>query len=143
MQGDPIFPYLFTIAMKPLTGMLDKTAGDKILPFHPQCREIGLTHLAFADDLIIFSEGSGRALSRIRSILDDFYTLFDLQCNPDKCEVFFGGQAKQFKHIAIQVSGFKEGHLPVRYLGLPLISGKLSSMECSVLVDKLTSMIRS
>ncbi|CAL1407738.1 unnamed protein product [Linum trigynum] len=141
-QGDPLSPYLFTIAMEPLSGLLNIAAANGGFPYHPQCRQIGLTHLSFADDLLIFSEGSGQALKGIRKVLDAFYQLSGLQCNLDKCEVFFGGFAHQFKSTALQVSSFKEGKLPVRYLGLPLISGKLSSVECAVLVDKLTQRIR-
>lgn len=38
---------------------------------------------------------------------------------------------------------FKEGHLPIRYLGLPLISGKLSAHECKPLIEKISARIQS
>jgi hypothetical protein len=37
----------------------------------------------------------------------------------------------------------KEGILPVRYLGVPLISSRLSSADCGVLLDKITGSIDS
>lgn len=40
--------------------------------------------------------------------------------------------------------GFKRGKLPVRYLGMPLISTKLtSSSDCKALTDKITERIQS
>ncbi|CAN1823297.1 hypothetical protein LINPERHAP1_LOCUS30324 [Linum perenne] len=40
-----------------------------------------------------------------------------------------------------KVWGFKEGSLPVRYLEVPLISGKLSTKECDQLVARITAKI--
>jgi hypothetical protein len=37
----------------------------------------------------------------------------------------------------------EEGKLPVRYLGVPLVSSKLSAMDCRVLIEKITSRIGS
>ncbi|KAL0290173.1 UNVERIFIED_CONTAM: putative ribonuclease H protein, partial [Sesamum radiatum] len=38
--------------------------------------------------------------------------------------------------------GFQEGHLPVRYLGLPLISARLSVTDCQSLLQKIDSRIK-
>ncbi|KAL0293690.1 UNVERIFIED_CONTAM: hypothetical protein Scaly_3136500 [Sesamum calycinum] len=38
--------------------------------------------------------------------------------------------------------GFQEGHLPVRYLGLPLISARLSITDCQALLQKIDSRIK-
>ena len=39
--------------------------------------------------------------------------------------------------------GFIIGHLPVRYLDLPLLSGRLGSSDCDPLIQRITSCIRS
>ncbi|CAL1380290.1 unnamed protein product [Linum trigynum] len=93
--------------------------------------------------LILGVNRFGAALLIVKQILDRLYSQSGLRCNPQKCEVFFGGKALVYKEHALRVSGFAEGHLPVRYLGLPLIAGRLTSKECAVFVDKLTSGIRS
>ncbi|KAK4383264.1 hypothetical protein Sango_2792500 [Sesamum angolense] len=38
--------------------------------------------------------------------------------------------------------GFQEGHLPIRYLGLPLISARLSFADCQPLLQKIDSRIK-
>ncbi|CAL1351994.1 unnamed protein product [Linum trigynum] len=129
--------------MEPLSSMLNRAVLTRQIPFHPQCKAIGLTRLSFADDLLIFTEGSSQALECLRNVLDVFYRLSGLRCNPLKCEVFFGGMAERSKQLAQDRSGFKEGRLSVRYLGVPLQSGSLSSIDCNLLIDKLASRIRS
>ncbi|CAL1411632.1 unnamed protein product [Linum trigynum] len=42
-----------------------------------------------------------------------------------------------------EFSGYKLGSLPVRYLGLPLLSGKLTIRACAPLIDRVTRRIAS
>ncbi|CAI0430886.1 unnamed protein product, partial [Linum tenue] len=142
-QGDPLSPYLFTIAMEGLSTLLVQASQVGKIPYHPQCKRVGLNHLCFADDILVFTSGSGQAILQVKSVLEEFYRISGLKCNPSKCEIYFGGESVKFKNAALAVSGFQEGSLPVRYLGLPLLTGKLSSKEVDILVDKITKRIRS
>lgn len=58
-QGDPLSPFLFTIAMEPLSCMLVKAASMGIFQ-GIQCQDGGpiLTHLLYADDVLIMGEWS-------------------------------------------------------------------------------------
>ena len=49
--GDPLLPYLSVIYQ----GWSTRVPGFNNLKFHPHCKELGLTHLSFADDLLMFS----------------------------------------------------------------------------------------
>jgi hypothetical protein len=54
-QGDPLSPYLFVIAMEVFSKiMVDYTGENSGFKFHPKCANLKLTHLCFADDLLIF-----------------------------------------------------------------------------------------
>src|SRR5436190_1418275 len=54
-QGDPISPYLFILCMEILSKMLDAAAMAKQISYHPRCKKLHLTHLCFADDLVVFT----------------------------------------------------------------------------------------
>ena len=56
-QGDPMSPYLFVIVMEVLTLIVQKNISLHPFKFHWRCKKIKLSHLAFADDLLMFSHG--------------------------------------------------------------------------------------
>ncbi|GLT59598.1 hypothetical protein SLA2020_324080 [Shorea laevis] len=87
-QGDPLSPYLFVICMKALARMLNKGATTGALPFHPKCKKVGLTHLCFTDDLLIFTDGSLKGMQTIDSILKQFYQVTGLKVNCQNSELF-------------------------------------------------------
>lgn len=53
-QGDPISFLLFVMAMDVLSKMLDKGAENQVFKPHPSCENPLITHLSFADDVLIF-----------------------------------------------------------------------------------------
>lgn len=68
-QGDPLSPYLFVIAMNCLSVLLNKGAEDGKYGYHPNCKDSKLTHLCFADDLLIFIEGTSDAVNGVLEVL--------------------------------------------------------------------------
>ncbi|XP_028057939.1 uncharacterized protein LOC114261825 [Camellia sinensis] len=56
--------------------------------------------------------------------------------------VFFSGCEKKLRDEVMGILKFPEGFLPVRYLGVPLISTKLKASECLQLVEKITKRIK-
>ncbi|CAL1388599.1 unnamed protein product [Linum trigynum] len=142
-QGDPLSPYLFTIAMEVLDGLAGKAVRENQIPFHPRCKPLMITHLCFADDLMVFTNGSVRGVAGIRRLMDEFYTLSGLQCNAAKCQLFCARISKEEQQYISTITEFPLGSLHVRYLGVPLITGKLSKHDCQVLIDKITQRLRS
>lgn len=57
-QGDPLSPYLFIMCMEVLSRLLDAATRNGSFGYHPKCKALGLTHLVFSDDLVIFSDAS-------------------------------------------------------------------------------------
>lgn len=60
-----------------------------------------------------------------------------------KSNIFTCGLDRSIKALLVGTLGFNEGSLPIKYLGVPLISTKLKKVYCNALVDRLTSRIRS
>ncbi|XP_074265533.1 uncharacterized protein LOC141587971 [Silene latifolia] len=65
-----------------------------------------------------------------------------LKVNAAKSEVVFNRVIDSLKADIIQVSGFQEGALPFKYLGVPIQPGRLLRKDCKVLTDKIVRKIR-
>ena len=44
--------------MNVLSKLLDTAVKYGVFSFHPKCKRVGITHLSFADDLLIFCKGN-------------------------------------------------------------------------------------
>ncbi|KAL0758366.1 hypothetical protein Bca101_074516 [Brassica carinata] len=56
-QGDPLSPYLYVLSMEVLGQMLNKNYSTGLIGYHPLASDPVVTHLAFADDIMIFFDG--------------------------------------------------------------------------------------
>ncbi|XP_074316286.1 uncharacterized protein LOC141652637 [Silene latifolia] len=53
-QGDPLSPLLFTLCMEYLSRLLQVACEYQGFKYHPLCKCLKLSHLMFADDLLLF-----------------------------------------------------------------------------------------
>ncbi|KAL0278057.1 UNVERIFIED_CONTAM: polyprotein [Sesamum radiatum] len=60
-----------------------------------------------------------------------------LKVNPTKSQIFFSRAVQQERQQILDYLGFQEGSLPVRYLGIPLTSSRLTIADCRPLIDKV------
>ncbi|XP_039069847.1 uncharacterized protein LOC120216524 [Hibiscus syriacus] len=89
------------------------------------------------NDLLIFCKGNKDSVAGVLSVLHQFYKVPGLHLNPSKCEIFSAGiSPREIENFKI-IFGFKTGCLPVRYLGIPLVTRKLSLKDCEPLLDKI------
>lgn len=136
-QGDPLSPYLFVLAMNYLSLMLDKEARTGSLSYHHRCQRTRLTHLSFADDLLIFIDGSLESVQRVLQILHEFERRSGLAVSMQKSTFFASGLSEQEKMTIQASTGMPCGSLPMRYLGVPLSTKKLSLQNCEPLLFQI------
>ncbi|XP_039009389.1 uncharacterized protein LOC120137799 [Hibiscus syriacus] len=136
-QGDLLSPLLFALSMNVLSRLLNLAAARGMFGFHPKCKKIGLTHLMFADDLLIFCKGIVESVIGVIGVLDKFYEMSGLQLNAAKCEFYAAGIPINTIETIHRITGFTHGSLPVRYLGVPLVKRKLSEKDCVLLIEKI------
>nr|XP_016505563.1 PREDICTED: uncharacterized protein LOC107823437 [Nicotiana tabacum] len=119
-QGDPISSFLFAIVMEYLSRSLNSLKEVKSFRFHPRCANLGITHLSYADDLLIQTASKSE----------------------EKLSVFWWSPQTVRRNI-LQQLGFTLGELPFKYLGIPLANKKLSLIQWHPLVEKIIAKISS
>ena len=137
-QGDALSPYLFVLAMEVFSGFLHSRYDSGYISYHPKTADLKISHLMFADDVMIFFGGDSSSLHGINETLEDYAGWSGLQMNKEKTNLFHAGLS-QFESASLTSYGFTPGSIPIRYLGLPLMSRKLKMAEYAPLIDKITS----
>jgi len=141
-QGDLISLYLFVLCMEILSRLFCKMSANQEFKFHWRCKKDKISHLCFGDDLMIFSKGDVNSICMIRTVLTKFQDLSGLHPNPNKSDIFLSGVLNAKREQIIRILGFKEGELPMKYLGVPLLSSRLKAVYRKGLVDRITSKVR-
>lgn len=142
-QGDSISPYLFIMLMEVLSRMLDKAEIDGSFRLHPLCSSPKLTHLLFADDLLVFFDGTSASTDGIKAVMNQFKDWSGLDTNESKSEIFYGGYSATQASALTLLSGFRRGAFPTRYLGLPLSPKRISAATLQPFIDRITSKLHS
>ncbi|KAL2922721.1 LINE-1 retrotransposable element ORF2 protein [Bienertia sinuspersici] len=141
-QGDPMSPLLFVVCMEYLSRLLMRMTSETKFKFHPRCKQMKLTHLCFADDLILCSKGDIDSIRMMIKCFQAFSATSGLKANCSKTEVYSCGMPEETVQQITQETGFKKGTLPFRYLGVPICSKKISVGECEQLLEKITARIK-
>lgn len=115
-------PLLFIIAMEALNGLM---AGAKELQLFEGVEirkgtcSIEVSHLFFADDVLIFYPPKVETLLYLRCLLFCFQAIPGLNINMNKSEVVKVGGDGNGSRLA-RVLGCKASQLPIKYLGVSL-----------------------
>ncbi|KAL2224841.1 UNVERIFIED_CONTAM: hypothetical protein Sindi_2937900 [Sesamum indicum] len=141
-QGDPLSPYLFVLVMEILhMGFLQLIEQDGQFKYHWKCEPAKVFQLGFADDLLLFSRADLASINVLKMGLDRFAEWSGLRLNVQKSHVIISRSAQGWKNKILEAMGFQEGELPMRYLGLPLLSSRLSISDCQPLLLKIDACI--
>lgn len=129
--------------MQVLTKLLDRAAEEKRVGYHPYCKDLNLTHICFADDVLVFSDGKKKSIEGILEVFQEFANMSGLNISLEKSTLFLAGVKEVESTAIIEQFPFKAGALPVRYLGLPLLSKKMAVDDYAPLIARIKSKIGS
>jgi hypothetical protein len=85
-QGDPMSPYLFVLCMEDMLSHIISEAvydGDWIV-----------SHLMFADDLLLFDQATGRQMQCVMNILNKFCLLSGQKVSIEKTSILFSNDVR-------------------------------------------------
>ena len=142
-QGDPVSPFLFAIAMEYLSRLLKGLKDDKQFKYHPRCSKLDITHLCFADDILLFARGDLESVKPIQLCFSQFSQASGLHANLNKSSIYCGGVQKEVKQQIVQQLGYNMEELPFKYLGVPLSTKKMSVLQWYPLIEKIMAIINS
>ncbi|KAL0295349.1 UNVERIFIED_CONTAM: hypothetical protein Sradi_6840200 [Sesamum radiatum] len=113
-----------------------RTQTDECFQHHWKCKELGILNLCFADDVLIFCAGTINSVRTIKATLMEFAAMSGLYVNPGKSTIILSKSVRRDRQGIIDLMGFQEGSLPIKYLGVPLTSSRLTTTDCQPLLDK-------
>ncbi|CAK8579067.1 unnamed protein product [Lathyrus sativus] len=140
-QGDPLSPLLFVLIMDYMNRLLVKMQRDPNFNYHAKCESLKITNLTFADDILLLCRGDEISMKMMLETFRNFSKSTGLMMNPNKCKIYFGGLDMETRKRLKELSGFQEGALSVKYLGIPLTSKRLTITHFMPLVDKIVARI--
>ena len=102
---------------------------------------IHLSHLFYADDVIILSEWNQNDMENIKRILNIFYIASGLKINIHKSNIFGVGVSNNEIVSMAACTGCKPGSFPFSYLGLPIGLNMSRIVNWQVLIDRFKARI--
>ncbi|CAL1355372.1 unnamed protein product [Linum trigynum] len=140
-QGCPLSPYIFTLCMERLGHLIDAAVeAGEWQPIRLSQRGPKLSHLFFADDLILFSVASMEQVQVISKCLENFGLASGQEISRPKLRIFFSHNVSNVVETALSAAL----DIPVtknlgRYLGVPVIHGRVSKATYTNLIDRIDS----
>ncbi len=121
-QGDPLSPLLFLLVMEVLSRLFKKTEERGFIQgFQVGAATgsgLGISHLLYADDTILFCDACPEQVTYIRRVLTCFEAVIGLRVNMIKSEMMPIGEVENLYSLA-DILSCRVGALPLNYLGMP------------------------
>ncbi|KAL2245873.1 UNVERIFIED_CONTAM: hypothetical protein Sindi_2855500 [Sesamum indicum] len=128
-------PALFLLSMEYFSRLVKRKTSNSDFNYHPKCEKLKITHLLFADDLMLFCRGDLPSIHILMECLQDFRDTSGLSVNTSKSCIFTAGVRNEELDEILARTEFARGEMPIRYLGIPLAAQRLSVNNYSPLVD--------
>lgn len=123
-QGDPLSPFLFVIWLEYFSRMLKRATKNSEYNFLPKSGSLKITHLAFTDDLMLFSGGNEILVGILMDCLNKFGDTSGLKLNVDKSSLYMAGVHGLKLENIYGLTKMPKGSMPFRYLGIHLVAKK-------------------
>ncbi|XP_071727949.1 uncharacterized protein [Rutidosis leptorrhynchoides] len=143
-QGDLLSPFLFIIVMEGLNLALNRAKEANFSRgIYVGSNNIHISHLFYADDVVILSYWNIHVLNRILLILEVFYLASGLRINVNKSHIFgICVDIDEVNSFALS-SGARAGTFPTKYLGIPIGANMKLCKNWDPLVEKFRSKLAS
>ncbi|KAL6124822.1 hypothetical protein ACLB2K_077331 [Fragaria x ananassa] len=143
-QGDPLSPLLFCLAEEVLSrGLADLATRNKIKCFKAPGGVTLPTHVLFADDVMIFTQGRSKYLSNLMSFMEEYAQNSGQVINTAKSQLFLGKSAIPRQMRITNILGINVSVFPFTYLGVPIFVGRPKSAFLLPIADRIKAKLSS
>nr|XP_027086510.1 uncharacterized protein LOC113708247 [Coffea arabica] len=144
-QGDPLSPGLFIIGAEVLSRSLNQLVEHREFKCFSVPRGCPMiTHLSYADDVLVFSGASSASLRCVMQIIGKYEAVSGQEINVQKSGFMVHAKLPSQCVARIRrVTGFGLKSFPVRYLGCPLFVGRRKCLYFMELVQSVISKVSS
>jgi hypothetical protein len=144
-QGDPLSPYLFILCMEYLSlKILEACDNNSWKAIKVSRRGPSISHLFFADDLLLCAEASSSCFLTITRILEDFCLQSGQKVNLSKSKVFFSPNVNHIlRHHLCDILGVSSTPNLGKYLGFPLSPNGRNTRDFDFVVEKVQAKLSS
>lgn len=112
-QGDPLSPYIFVLCMERLSqSICHAVSSGTWKPIKLGRRGDPISHLFFADDLVIFGHTTADQIAIIQSILNDFCICLGQKVSLQKTHAYFSKNVPSSTRRALSNNGLPGGCQP-------------------------------
>jgi hypothetical protein len=144
-QGDPLSPYLFVLCMERLGAMISKCVSDGIWePMQISKDGTKLSHLFFADDVLLLTKANVTQARVIKEVLDNFCSLSGLKVSFEKSKFCTSaGVCRQLRRRISDSSQIQATDRFEKYLGFKMFYGRVRKQDFSAIYDRVSSKLSS
>lgn len=105
---------------------------------------IGISHLFFSHDVLLFCQASKVQIQMVTNTLQDFCDASGMKVNLDKSRMFCSTNVDQRRqHELSAISGISRTSNLGKYLGLPLLKGRVTKENFSPITNKVNTRLAS
>lgn len=137
-QGDPLSTLLFVIAQQIFFSNLKRAIHrHAITPYSIGRHDHPISHLFYADDVLIFTNGSACSLNNFMSLIHAYELSSGQKVNRQKSNFYLGSRAERRGGAIAQITRLEWRDFPLMYLGVPIFYGHPRAVFYQHLVDKV------
>ncbi|GKC98410.1 reverse transcriptase domain, reverse transcriptase zinc-binding domain protein [Tanacetum coccineum] len=136
-EGDHLSPFLFILVMEGLHNAFEEAVGNGLITgVNIKNSTINVSHLFYANDVIITTDWNAKDRDNIIHVLHVFYLASGLKINIHKSNIYGIGVNKDEVLSMASNAGCIAGDIPFNYIGLPIGSNMKSIASWKTLVDR-------
>lgn len=114
------------------------------IPISFKHEQVLVSHMSFANDIVIFGQASMENIGNMLVVLDDFCYALGQQINYAKSQVICSNDLdSEIAHVLFEIKGFSRATQDITYLCFPFIKNAKCTSNLNTMVTKIDNKITS